>query len=102
MKNHYLTILTGLSIVAAILFIGLIIAPQEVYIRHNIVGYLPEDTKVALAFSHQRVAGDFSLVDANTKEPVFQGKLKKSKTKGNGGGVSFRKRIYFLSSWSKL
>jgi hypothetical protein len=53
---------------------------QEIYIRYNLAGYLPTDSKIALAFSHQKVRGTFSLIDATNDKTVFQGKLEPSKT----------------------
>jgi hypothetical protein len=70
---------------------------SEVYIRYNQVGYLPQDTKVALAFSHQPIKGLFSLVDANTQSIVFQTKLVRSKT------PSWRKfRNYYQLDFSSV
>ena len=35
---------------------------NAVYLRVNLVGYLPDDTKVAVAFSHRPAEGAFALV----------------------------------------
>ncbi len=48
---------------------------QEVYIRINQAGYFPGDTKVAIAFSEEKVKGGFVITDIRQDETVFEGAL---------------------------
>ena len=57
---------------------------KEVHIRINQVGYLEEDTKVAIVFSNQAVHGSFSVHDAETGELVYQAGIKRTKREGWG------------------
>ena len=57
---------------------------QAVYVRVNQVGYLDNDTKVAIAFSHQPVEGQFAVVDHVTGNTVFQQEITPSTSKGWG------------------
>ena len=49
---------------------------QSAQIRINQIGYLPSDTKKAIAFSKTPLEGDFLLLDAATKKTVHQAALK--------------------------
>lgn len=51
---------------------------DRTYIRHNLVGYLPEDNKQALAFSKKRISGKFELVDVRTGSTVYSGQPRRS------------------------
>ena len=51
---------------------------QQVHIRANIVGYLPEDAKVALIMSDQPIQQKAALYDANTGEVVFKAKAEEA------------------------
>lgn len=55
---------------------------DTVYVRVNLVGYRATDTKVAIAFSEAPVAGRFALVDAETRQPVYEATLHPSTAKG--------------------
>ena len=57
---------------------------EPVYIRVNNVGYLEEDTKVAIAFSHSPVDGEFELVDARSGDVVMSGPVAVSPAEGWG------------------
>ena len=57
---------------------------SAIHIRLNLVGYLPEDTKVAIVFSHKPATGGFVLVDADENQPVFEGSLKPATAEGWG------------------
>jgi len=48
---------------------------QKIYIRINQAGYFPEDTKVAIAFSEEKVEGGFVIMDTRQDEIVFKGTL---------------------------
>jgi len=54
---------------------------NEVYFRTNLVGYLPDDNKVAIVFSNQTLRGNFSIVDKDGRK-YHSGKLITSKTHG--------------------
>lgn len=61
---------------------------QELYIRINQLGYLPEDTKVAVLFSHQAKVETLSLVNAESEKEII--KIKPSKVnKDNWGGFHY-------------
>ena len=49
---------------------------QSSYIRFNQAGYLPSDSKTAIAFSEKPLSGRFSVEDAITKRVVFSGRLR--------------------------
>lgn len=57
---------------------------NALHIRINQVGYLAEDQKVGIAFSNKPIRGTFSLIDVNTKRPVYQGKVRRAEAEGWG------------------
>lgn len=57
---------------------------EEIYIRLNQVGYLENDSKVAIAFSNQPIRGKFSVHDSVTGETIFEGEAKRTKKEGWG------------------
>lgn len=57
---------------------------ESVFVRVNQVGYLPEDSKVAVAFSEGAVRGMFIVHESGRNRPVFRGKLKKADAPGWG------------------
>ncbi len=57
---------------------------EPVHIRVNIVGYLPTEAKVAIAFTNAPVKGEFDVIDSLTQKSVFQGKAVPSKAAGWG------------------
>lgn len=67
------------ALMLLITFAGASKPEETIYIRHNLMGYLPADTKVALAFSNEAITGRFSLVDVQTDVAVFSGRINKSK-----------------------
>ncbi len=56
----------------------------DAFVRVNLLGYLPEDTKVALAFSEKPQSGSFSLRDEESGEVRFKGNLVPSEAPGWG------------------
>jgi peptidoglycan/xylan/chitin deacetylase (PgdA/CDA1 family) len=52
------------------------ILAQSTFIRVNQAGYLATDTKIAIAFSHESLTGDFVLLNAETREVAYQAALK--------------------------
>ena len=79
MKIIRLLIKSWVFIIVFILSIGMINPAPGTYIRHNLAGYLPDESKVALAFSNEKIYGKFLIIDANTGLSLFQGKIKRSK-----------------------
>jgi endoglucanase len=57
---------------------------SAVHLRINLLGYLEEDSKVAVAFSHRAVEAQFDLVDAATGDVVLSGTLRPSAAPGWG------------------
>ena len=55
---------------------------KEVFLRVNQVGYLVEDKKEAILFSNTGQKGRFELINSETGERVFRGKLKRSEAPG--------------------
>ena len=55
-----------------------------VHLRVNLVGYLEDDSKVAVAFSHRTAAAEFHVVDGATEQVVFTGTLRPSGADGWG------------------
>ena len=46
---------------------------QDVHIRTNLIGYFPEDAKVALIMSEEPVTGEIMLMDVSLGEAVMSG-----------------------------
>jgi endoglucanase len=72
------------------LFLNLPITPEspkaeDIHIRINQIGYLPEDSKVAVIFSKETVRENFLLVNLKTGEKVFDIKPAKLKKDAWGG-----------------
>ncbi|WP_343488057.1 glycoside hydrolase family 9 protein [Allomuricauda sp. d1] len=57
---------------------------ENIHIRINQLGYLPEESKIALVFSSQRVNEDFLLISADGQQPVMTITPKRSKQKSWG------------------
>ncbi len=57
---------------------------SAVHLRVNLLGYLEDDSKVAVAFSHRTVEAEFDLVDGATEDVVFTGTLQPSRAEGWG------------------
>ncbi len=55
-----------------------------VHLRVNLLGYLENDSKVAVAFSHRAVEAEFFLAEEETGEVVFTGTLLPSGAEGWG------------------
>ncbi|MFN2502203.1 MAG: glycoside hydrolase family 9 protein [Pyrinomonadaceae bacterium] len=49
---------------------------QDAHVRVNQAGYLPGDTKIAIAFSDAELGGGFVVRDLATKSVVFKGEVK--------------------------
>ena len=65
---------------------------EDIHIRLNQVGYLKEDSKVAIAFSNQPIRGKFFVHDATSGEVVYRSGVKRAKKEGWG---TFS-RFYYL------
>ena len=57
---------------------------DDVYIRINQIGYLPNESKVAIVFSNSPVKETFQLLDARSGSAVATVKANRSKAKGWG------------------
>jgi len=57
---------------------------SAVHIRINQVGYLPEDSKIAILFSHKQVNGSFLLVNSETGQIAFKTEPEPSEAEGWG------------------
>lgn len=57
---------------------------EPAYLRINQVGYLTEDQKIGVAFSHSPLKGKFIVYDAESEQPVHQGKVVRVKVPGWG------------------
>jgi endoglucanase len=55
---------------------------NHVHIRINQVGYLPDDAKVAIAFSDKPIQGKFSVIEKSSGKTVYTGKVITSKKPG--------------------
>ena len=49
---------------------------QSAFIRVNQAGYLPNDTKIAIAFSDRQITGKFNVRDASSQAVVLTGNLR--------------------------
>ncbi|UJH66225.1 glycoside hydrolase family 9 protein [Allomuricauda sp. SCSIO 65647] len=57
---------------------------ENTYIRVNQLGYLPEETKIALVFSNQKVNEDFLLISSDGEKTIATIRPNRSKQKGWG------------------
>lgn len=58
---------------------------ERVHVRVNLIGYLEQDPKVAIAFSKAPVGGSFSVIDSeNGENVVFRGEVTESPAPGWG------------------
>lgn len=63
--------------------ISLVRAQQnEIHIRINQVGYLPDDEKVAIAFSNKPIKGKFEIVSNQRGSVVYSGQVTRAKAPG--------------------
>lgn len=60
------------------------IVDSDVHIRINAAGYLPYDSKVAIAFSGKPLRGKFIVAEKKSARKVFTGDIKKSPAPGYG------------------
>lgn len=58
----------------------------EVYIRVNQAGYLPNDSKVAIAFSREPLSGNFELKSGDARRTIFSGTVRAASAKPVWGG----------------
>lgn len=83
------TLAAALLILASTMDVGRASPPAEVaadtvHVRLNLVGYLPEDAKVAIAFADGPVQGDFTVVEVGTGKVVYRGAVVPSSAPGWG------------------
>ena len=72
------------SLLLATANVHLLMADDAVHLRANQVGYRSEDSKVAIAFSHEPVEGKFSLLEVPSEKVVFSGDVAPSPAPGWG------------------
>lgn len=60
--------------------------PKEAFIRTNLIGYLPSDTKIAILFSDSPVQGTFQVTEKESGRNRYSGKI----TMASGGYDNFR------------
>lgn len=77
----------ALIILFSIVGSGLYAQPKSdtLYVRTNLVGYLPEEEKVGVAFSTHAVSGKFNVINILTGKVVFTGKIAPAPASGLGG-----------------
>ena len=51
---------------------------SAVHLRINLLGYLEDDNKLAVVFSHRKVDAEFDVVDSTTGRVIFTGALQPS------------------------
>ncbi|HQU58884.1 MAG TPA: glycoside hydrolase family 9 protein, partial [Saprospiraceae bacterium] len=84
-KTILLTLITSISVILLAFSPSLFKKESTpAYIRHNLLGYLPEDAKVAIAFSEKPILGVFELVEEPGGRVVLSGNLKRSEAPGWG------------------
>jgi endoglucanase len=59
---------------------------SEIFVRFNQAGYLPNDRKIAIAFSRTPLSGSFELRDTRTHRPAHVGTISKSAAPAAWGG----------------
>lgn len=73
--------LAGACLLLLVAIVGFTAIPRTdvgTYVRVNQIGYLPDDSKVAIAFSDAPIGGRFEVVDEATGEQVHLGRLERS------------------------
>jgi hypothetical protein len=58
--------------------------PENIHIRINQLGYLPDESKIAIAFSHGAIKEKFLLISDDSKSTITAFKPKRSKANGWG------------------
>jgi endoglucanase len=70
---------------------------QNVFIRVNQAGYLPNDSKSAVLLSKQTQSGDFFLKEAGTNRIVFRGSIAQPIASNWGGPFPYNYQLDFTS-----
>lgn len=71
------------------------VCAQDAFLRINQIGYLPAETKTAIAFSKTPLEGDFLLVDAATKRTIYRAALKAANAANWGVEFPFYYELVF-------
>jgi hypothetical protein len=71
---------------------------EDVHIRLNLLGYLPEDAKIGMAFSKNAVQGTFQVFSVETGQVMFQAPVKAASPNTWGGQFSY----YYTLDFSAL
>ena len=53
-----------------------VVHAEEIFIRANQIGYRPQDTKIAVAFSRSGLPDSFAVAAADSGTAAFQGKTR--------------------------
>ncbi|MDZ7290022.1 MAG: glycoside hydrolase family 9 protein, partial [candidate division KSB1 bacterium] len=88
-----------LTIISSILFQTNLSSTREdsktIYLRANQIGYLPEETKIAIAFSHRPIENlKFEIIDAVTSQKIW-GPERVGKNAGAYGNFAYHYRLDF-------
>lgn len=68
---------------------------QTAFIRINQIGYLPDDSKIAVAFSKTPLEGEFEVLNAATKDVGFRAPLKQVSASNWGSKFPFHYELDF-------
>ncbi|MEM6380234.1 MAG: cellulase N-terminal Ig-like domain-containing protein, partial [Bacteroidota bacterium] len=83
-----------------LLFLGCqILQAQQVHFRTNILGYQPQDEKVAFIMSDQALKGKAALIDQQSGKEVFKTKIREAA--GNKWGKFSRQYLFDFSAFKK-
>lgn len=84
-----------LTAISTLVFLASAAVAQTAHIRINQAGYLPADTKVAVAFSNEPITGEFTVRDAETKRAAFAGNIKPTERPNWGSAFSHYHELDF-------
>lgn len=77
-----------------LVFSGRMLSQGHIYLRANLAGYRPHETKSIIVFTDDQLAGNFKLIDQQGKE-VFSGPVNPGKARG------YDSRNYYTLDFSK-
>lgn len=87
-----------LSLLITVLLMSTSVLAQNTFIRVNQAGYLPNDRKVAIAFSNEKIGGSFDVRDSVSGKRVYRGRVQSVSAPAWGGAFS----QYYELDLSKL
>ncbi len=74
-------------------------ADRQIFVRINQLGYMPQDSKVAIALAGEPLPQKFDLIEVDTKQVVFTGASKP--IKGRWGQFTYHAELDF-TPWRKF